>query len=480
MLVKVMINIMSLSFLLTAGTSQAGCPNNILLFITVPKPLEALSGSCLHVPCSFRAKDGGNFDGTKSVFGVWLKNGQWDLKNTVFNSSKSVNIYPMNITGDLKQKDCSTLFFDLNNTFTDSYYFRYESESFKATAACNSLQITVTDSAWSPSIKISGGLKDLKEKESVSITCSAWTPCPHSPPELTWNLQQDSQKTEKNPDGTFTTKIQETITLSDTHDGSNISCSVRYPVDGGKRNETAETNLPLSVSYAPKDTSASISPSGLVSPGSWVELSCSSRAKPPVRTFTWFRNTTDGPVNVSDEKVYVYNVTEGGEFYCVATNDLGNQTSAVIHLKLGGSLDKSLPWGPIVGGIVGAILLILLILIIVCLRRRKKRSPSVQQLQDQTSKEDVVQNPTKETEAEEIHYGEFKFSNQASEPPSTSSKELDTVYAQVKVSETANPSTQTAERPEDFYAQVKVSETANPSTQTAGRPEDLYAQVKKN
>ncbi|XP_037829214.1 myeloid cell surface antigen CD33-like [Kryptolebias marmoratus] len=219
---------------------------NPALRITAPERMEALSGSCLQIPCRYDTTDS-RYDSSKPIYGVWGKTG-WYPSNTIFHSSGSVNIYPLKITGNLKEKDCTTLFPDLDTSYADKYFFRIENEPFKASACADSVQITVKDSAWSPSIKISGGLKDLKEKESVSITCSAWTPCPHSPPELTWNLQQDSQKTEKNPDGTFTTKIQETITLSDTHDGSNISCSVRYPVDGGKRNETAETNLPLSVS----------------------------------------------------------------------------------------------------------------------------------------------------------------------------------------------------------------------------------------
>ncbi|XP_038143656.1 vascular cell adhesion protein 1-like [Cyprinodon tularosa] len=188
------------------------------------------------------------------------------------------------------------------------------------------------DIPWSPSINIPVG--DLKGHQSVTISCSAVTPCPHSPPELTWNLQQDSERqTEKNPDGTFTTKIQETITLSDTHDGYNISCSARYPVNGGSK--TAETEVTLSVSYAPKDTSASISPSGLVSAGSWVELSCSSRAKPPA-SFTWFRNSTEGARKVATGDFYSLRVPEKGEYYCEATNDLGNQRSSVILLNTEG------------------------------------------------------------------------------------------------------------------------------------------------
>lgn len=225
-----------------------------------------------------------------------------------------------------------------------------------------------TDSPCRPTIEISG---DLKEKESVTITCSAFTPCPHSPPKLTWNLQQDSHnKIEENTDGTFTTKIQETITLSDQHDGYNISCSATYPVNEGKHVKTAEETKTLSVSCkttrvcywilsahdtnkgsysgsdvtlishisvtfssdAPKDTSVSISASA----GSWVNLTCSSRAKPPVSSFTWFRNSKDGLMNVAEGHFYSFNVTDGGDYYCVATNDLGNQTSSQIHLNSSG------------------------------------------------------------------------------------------------------------------------------------------------
>ncbi|XP_014879303.1 B-cell receptor CD22-like [Poecilia latipinna] len=307
-----------------------GCPNKVLI-ANVPGEIEALSGSCLQIPCSFSSTHS-TYDITKPKYGVWLQNKSNVNKNpeaVIFNSSGSVNKNSLKMIGNLREEDCTTVFPDLKTSHTDSYYLRIESWPFRATDVCHPLHITVKDSPWSPSINVPS---DLKEHQSVTVTCSAFTPCPHSPPELTWTLQQDSlRQTEKNTDGTFTTKIQENITLSDTHDGYNISCSARYPVIGG--NKTAETEVTLSVSYAPRNTSASISPSGLVSAGSWVELNCSSRAKPPPR-FTWFRNNKDGATNVSVEKVYSFNVTEGGEFYCVATNHLGNQTSSFILVNI--------------------------------------------------------------------------------------------------------------------------------------------------
>ncbi|XP_069007552.1 B-cell receptor CD22-like [Embiotoca jacksoni] len=320
----------------------AACRAN--LTITAPKQMEALSGSCLQIPCSFRPKPSttstSSFNRTRETFGVWIKNHTnfWTSKhNIVFNSSVKVSKYPMKITGNLNETNCTTLFSNLSTNHSDKYFFRIMNWPFRSTAVCDPLQITVKDSPWKPRIEISG---DLKEKKSVTITCSAFTPCPHSPPQLTWTLQQDSHNNmEENTDGTFTTKIQETVTLSDSHDGNNISCSARYPVNEGDF-KTAETEVTLNVSYTPKDTSASISPSGLVSAGSSVNLTCSSRAKPPVSSFTWFKNSTDGPMKVAEGEIYSFkmtNETDTESYYCVAANIFGNQTSSWIQVNNAGT-----------------------------------------------------------------------------------------------------------------------------------------------
>ncbi|KAM3593955.1 uncharacterized protein V6R79_026426 [Siganus canaliculatus] len=316
-----------LSVFLVSGVG-AGCSSNPPLSITAPKKMEALSGSCLQIPCNFTPKKKEEFDSSREIFGVWIKSDpRFALypDNVIFNSSKTVNTYPMNITGNLRERNCTTLFTSLVTDYTNTYYFRIENKPFMATATWHSLQITVQDSPARPSIEVPAG---LKEKQSVTITCSAFTPCPHSPPQLTWSLQQHPHNYMKeNPDGTFTRQIQETITLSDHHDGSRISCSVTYPVNEGRDVKTAEETVTLSVSYAPKNTSVSVSPSGLVSAGTWVTLTCSSRARPPVRNFTWFKNSTDGIKPVAEGAVYSLNVTEGGVYFCEAQNDLGQERS---------------------------------------------------------------------------------------------------------------------------------------------------------
>ncbi|XP_062415164.1 B-cell receptor CD22-like [Pungitius pungitius] len=437
---------------------SASCHDITALFMTAPKQMEALTGSCLQIPCNFRVKSGNELNSKTTIFGVWIKNSPYVGKSpseVIFNSSGTVSTYPMSFTGDLRQKNCTTLFSSLNTTYTGRYYLRVENRPFLATDECDQLLITVKDSPPKPSIEIPG---DLKEKESVSISCSASTPCPHSPPQLTWNLQPDSHNMmEENTDGTFTTKIQKSITLSHEHDGFIITCSARYPVNEGKGVKTSEETKTLSVSYAPKNTSVSISPSGLVSAGSWVNLTCSSRAKPPVN-FTWFKTSRDGPNNqsiyqsikVSEGAFYSFKVTDGGVYYCVATNQLGNQTSSEIHLSVTGGVNY-LPLGSVLGGIIGIIVLIGLVVFV---WRLKSPHPTAYQSQNRTVGETVT------TEEEGVHYGEINFSRLRPGPSSVSEQDSgqqqDTLYAQVKVSQAADNVTRTADVPEDLYAQVKT------------------------
>ncbi|XP_041823664.1 B-cell receptor CD22-like [Melanotaenia boesemani] len=452
----VTVNMLLSVFFLSGVLADCGMISH--LSITTPKEMEALSGSCLQIPCSFTPL-ANDFNSQKKIFGIWIKNESNFHKdeNVIFNSSKTDNVYPMEMIGKLNETNCTTLFSNLTTSHTNTYFFRIENNPYKATSVCDRLQIRVKDSPQRPRIEISGDVKDLKEKESVTITCSAFTPCPHSPPELTWNLQQDSHRqTEENTDGTFTTKIQQNITLSHTHDGYNITCSARYPVDGRKHVKTSETEETLSVSYAPKDTSASISPSGLVSAGSWVKLSCSSRAKPPISSFTWFKISTEGPVNVSEGPVHSVNATDGGVYYCVAANKLGNQTSQEICLNI------KVFWEAIFGGIIGILFLVVCFCTILCWRKTKAAKSTEQDHQNETSQGPTVQQmreKTEQREEENIHYGEIRFSKRTPAPSSDSAQDdrqdLDTVYAQVKVSEQPSGLREMVEDPEGLYAQVK-------------------------
>lgn len=82
----------------------------------------------------------------------------------------------------------------------------------------------------------------------------------------------------------------------------------------------------------PKDTAVSIRPEGSLLAGTWVTLNCSSRAKPPIRKFTWFRSSQDGreaKINGSRGPTYSFNLTEEAVYRCEASNGLGTESSSI-------------------------------------------------------------------------------------------------------------------------------------------------------
>lgn len=130
----------------------AVCTKSAVLHITTPKKMEALSGSCLQIPCNFSVKliqqqqQQQQFDSRRETFGVWIKSDSRHGEhpsNVIFNSSETVQTYPMVFTGNLSEKNCSTLFSNLHPNYTDIYFFRIENRPFMATASCDPLQITV-------------------------------------------------------------------------------------------------------------------------------------------------------------------------------------------------------------------------------------------------------------------------------------------------------------------------------------------------
>ncbi|XP_010779270.1 vascular cell adhesion protein 1, partial [Notothenia coriiceps] len=323
--------IMLLSVFFVSG-ALASCPEHAQPLVTTPQEMEALSGSCLQIPCNFSINAEETFDRTGPTSGLWIKSNYYYYfgSKVVFNGNMMENIYPMSLTGDLSQKDCSTLFSSVITSYTGSYLFRIDNRPLRRTETCDPLQIKVKDSPRSPTIEIPG---DLKEAESVTVTCSAPAPCPHSPPKLTWTLQQDPPNTmEENPDRTFTTKIQKTLTLTDQHDGFNITCSASYPVNEGKDVKTAEETKTLHVSYAPKDVTVVVSPADPVSVGSLVNLTCSCRGIRAADGFAWLMMMSDGRLHTMEDntQLYVFEVTNsdrGRSYFCGCSNVLGLQLS---------------------------------------------------------------------------------------------------------------------------------------------------------
>lgn len=164
------------------------CDKNAHLMITAPRTMQGLSGSCLEIPCSFTPQPSEQFDGKRSTGGVWIKSDSrfaQNEDNVVFNSSRGMNAYPMKFTGDLIERNCTTLFSNLTSAYSNAYFFRVENKPFTATASCHRLDIIVRGKTFiicihvlvlgaQPLISI---FKKRRRKKKVCINRQIYTHC---------------------------------------------------------------------------------------------------------------------------------------------------------------------------------------------------------------------------------------------------------------------------------------------------------------
>ncbi|XP_036790699.1 B-cell receptor CD22 isoform X1 [Oncorhynchus mykiss] len=424
------------------------------LIATMPDRLDVLTGSCVQIPCSFDIPDQhkDTFNSTILTSGVWIKGNQYFGERpdrVIFNSSETVNRYQGTITGNMSQKNCTTVFFNVTTSYSDKYYFRIESKPFRGTDTEKSVNIVVRDFPSSPIITVSG---EVKEGTPVSLNCSAVAPCPEHPPELTWTLPTQfttENQLQENPDQTKSVLSTVTFTPSYLHHEKNITCTSVYPV--GTSNKRAEHNMMLNVSFSPKDTLASISPADPVLVGSCVNLTCSSTANPPVTNFTWFQISGDKPTQVASGQSYTLNVTvDGGLYFCEASNSHGCGKSKEVQLAIKGSGEHVNPtvFG-VAAGTLGAFLLISLISLFVWRRNSRlhdglertdspqgQNSPVGTVCTNQATAGEEPEEPA-EDQPEEIQYGDIDFSKlQTKEIPAAAQDRVqgqESEYAEVNV-----------------------------------------------
>ncbi|XP_073693892.1 sialic acid-binding Ig-like lectin 14 [Garra rufa] len=231
--------------------------------ISLPEKIEALSGSCVIINCRFEIRKEHDRDFTE-VTGVWFKDGTDVNKHLVFNSSTSSqnSFIKANITGKLKDKNCTTVFYDLRSTHSGKYYFRIEGEGeLKWTFRESNVSIHVFDSPRKPTVQLYVDQKEVQDQEevlegsSVSLRCSAETLCSSPPPTLTWSSTPRIPFSESS-------RLQELILISDlnftaTHHQPRVTftCTITYQLQD--KNKTAQNNITLHVQYVPKISNSS-------------------------------------------------------------------------------------------------------------------------------------------------------------------------------------------------------------------------------
>uniref|UniRef100_A0A672R3E4 Zmp:0000000650 n=1 Tax=Sinocyclocheilus grahami TaxID=75366 RepID=A0A672R3E4_SINGR len=227
-----------------------------------------------------------------------------------------------NITGKLKDKDCTTVFYDLRSKHSGQYYFRIEGKGgLKVTYKKNNVLIDLYVEQ-----KEVQGQEEVLEGSSVSLRCSAETLCSSPPPTLTWSstpripLSESSRLEELISDLNFTATHRQ--------HGVTFTCTITYQLQD--KNKTAQDSITVHVqpyfslsSDSPKNTAVSVLPSSSLLEGSSVTLICSSDANPAVLSYILLQTGDTLTFNRT-------NPTHGGWYHCTAQNQHGSQKSSVM------------------------------------------------------------------------------------------------------------------------------------------------------
>ncbi|XP_058630145.1 myelin-associated glycoprotein-like [Onychostoma macrolepis] len=299
--------------------------------VSLPEKIEALSGSCVIIKCRFEIKKEYDTDLTERATGVWFKD-ETQVNSVVFNSSTSSqnSVIRGNITGKIKDKDCTTVFYDLRSSHRGRYYFRIEGEhGLKQTFKQDSVSIHVIESPPKPRVQlyVAQDQEEVLEGSSVSLRCSAETLCSSPPATLTWSstpripLSESSRLQELISDLNFTATHRE--------HGVTFTCTITYQLQD--KNKTAQDSITVHVQYSPKNTAVSVAPSSSVLEGSSVTLICSSDANPAVN-YTWSRESEGQLEQLQTGDTLTFNRTDPTHrswYHCTAQNQHGAQNSSV-------------------------------------------------------------------------------------------------------------------------------------------------------
>ncbi|KAL6459778.1 hypothetical protein MHYP_G00315370 [Metynnis hypsauchen] len=299
--------------------------------ITLPESVESVRGLCVFIPCTFTIESQFDTDLQEDPKGIWRKDGT-EHDHIVFDSkTPKKNKIKGKITGDLRMKDCTTIFNSVSEGDSGRYYFRIEAEELKYTYKTASVSINVTDSPPKPTLSLYRDQMEVQDRRllegsSVSLFCSAFSPCPTQPPTLLWSPLPTNNSQEQNQNTSFISSQLRFITTH-LHHKLRINCTATYQLKNNVTKPTQRSAV-LHVLYTPRIKSVSASPSGPVKLGSSVSLNCSSDGNPAVN-YTWYRENGEQMETGPSLTITETNDTHSGLYYCRAQNQHGAQNSSV-------------------------------------------------------------------------------------------------------------------------------------------------------
>ncbi|XP_045542989.1 B-cell receptor CD22-like [Salmo salar] len=257
----------------------------------------ALKGSTVNISCSYTYPSNHEI---KTAF--WFT--KWESGMDPEDLS-SVPGYEGHIEylGD-KKSDCTLRITNLRLSDSAGYRFRLITSGDKI--AGSPVSLTVTD------VVLEMNPTSVSEGEGVTLTCR--TKCTLDPiTAYSWykNGQPITNTNTYSP-------VYSLFSVS-SEDTGRYFCAVKGHEDLPSAEET------LTVTYGSRNTSVSVSPSGVIVEGSSVTLTCSSDANPPVDKYTWYKKNVASP-KASGQSYSITNIIseDSGEYYCEAENKIAS------------------------------------------------------------------------------------------------------------------------------------------------------------
>ncbi|XP_069041638.1 B-cell receptor CD22-like [Lepisosteus oculatus] len=229
---------------------------------------------------------------------------------------KNYSWFKINGTGPL-YKGANYTIINISSADSGQYYCEAQNEFGSNSSAAVTVNVLYAPKSTSVSISPSGA---IAEGSSVTLTCSSSA----NPPvkNYSWFKINGTGPLYKGPNYTI-------INISSA-DSRQYYCEAQNEI-GSNRSAAVTVN----VLYAPKSTSVSISPSGAISEGSSVTLTCSSSANPLVKNYSWFKINGTGPL-YKGANYTIINISsaDSGQYYCEAQNEFGSNSSAAITVNV--------------------------------------------------------------------------------------------------------------------------------------------------
>ncbi|KAG9332062.1 hypothetical protein JZ751_016195 [Albula glossodonta] len=172
----------------------------------------------------------------------------------------------------------SYTFTNISSEDSGQYYCEAQNQHGALSSTAVTVDVQYAPKLTSVSVSPSG---EIKEGSSVTLTCSSDA----NPPVQSYTWYKDNRPiTSARASGQ-----NYSINKINISDSGEYYCQTWNGIGTG-------TSPPkrLDVQYGPKNTSVSVSPSGVIKEGSSANLTCSSDANPPVQRYTWFKKNESG------------------------------------------------------------------------------------------------------------------------------------------------------------------------------------------